>query len=201
MSRLRAAVIGLGVGEKLAETLAAHADCELAALCDFDPVKLSAVATRYPQALAVANAETVLDDPSIDLVCIASHDNFHFPQTLRALDRGKHVFVEKPFVLKEHEARAVREALRKRPALRMSSNLVLRMSPRFQDLRRRIEAGELGRLYHLEADYNYGRLHKILDGLARQSGVLLDRARRRRPRRRPAHVAGARSDQRGVRGG
>jgi predicted dehydrogenase len=83
---------------------------------------------------------------------------------MQALDQGKHVFVEKPFVLQESQARAVRDALRKRPNLRLSSNLILRKSPRFVDLRRRIDAGELGRLYHLEGDYNYGRLHKILEG-------------------------------------
>jgi predicted dehydrogenase len=32
------------------------------------------------------------------------------------------------------------------------------------DLRRRIDAGDLGKLYYLEGDYNYGRLHKITQG-------------------------------------
>ncbi len=164
MKRLRAAVIGLGVGEKLAEALAGHPECELVAVCDFEPANLASVARRFPQARAVAEAHELLDDPSIELICIASYDNFHFSQTVHALERGKHVFVEKPFVLHEQEARRVREMLAKRPHLRLSSNLVLRCFPRFVDLRRRIDAGELGRLYYLEADYNYGRLHKILEG-------------------------------------
>lgn len=163
-ARLRTGVIGLGVGEKLAEALAAHPDCELAAVCDFDPVKLAAVAARFPSAAAHEHADAVLSDPSIDVVCIASQDDHHFTQTMRALEHGKHVFVEKPFVLQESEARAVRDALRKHPELRLSSNLILRKSPRFVDLRRRIDAGELGQLYHLEGDYDYGRLHKILEG-------------------------------------
>jgi predicted dehydrogenase len=164
MSRVRTAVIGLGVGEKLAETLAAHPDCELVAVCDFDAARLATVAARFPSAAAHLQADAVLSDPSVDLVCIASHDDDHFAQTMQALEHGKHVFVEKPFVLQESEAQTVRGALRKRPELRLSSNLILRKSPRFVDLRRRIDAGELGRLYHLEADYNYGRLHKILEG-------------------------------------
>lgn len=162
--RLRAAVIGLGVGEKLAETLARHPDCQLAAICDVDADRLAAVARRFPSAAARASADAVLDDASIDLICIASHDDHHYAQTMRALEQGKHVFVEKPFVLRESEAVAVRDALRRHPDLRLSSNLILRKSPRFTDLRRRVDAGELGRLYHLEGDYNYGRLHKVLDG-------------------------------------
>ena len=106
----------------------------------------------------------VLDDPDIDLVCIASYDNDHFDQTMRAIQQGKHVFVEKPFVLHEHEAHAVRDQLAKHRGVQLSSNLILRRSPRFLDLRQRIERGELGRLYHLEGDYNYGRIQKITEG-------------------------------------
>jgi predicted dehydrogenase len=164
MGRLRAGVIGLGVGERHAEALAASVDCELVALCDHDAEKLARVAAKFPGVRAVACDAEVLDDPGLDLICIASYDDCHFSQTLRAIEHGKHVFVEKPFVLHEHEAREVREALRKRPDIRLSSNLILRMSPRFRDLRGRIESGELGRLFCLEADYNYGRLHKITEG-------------------------------------
>lgn len=161
---LRAAVIGLGVGEKLAEAVRAHPHADLHALCDFDPGKRAAVATRFPGVPVSADADALLDDPAVDLVCIASHDNFHCAQTLRALAAGKHVFVEKPFVLDEDEALQVRDALAHHPGLRLSSNLILRRCPRFLDLRQRIRAGELGQLFHLEGDYNYGRLHKILQG-------------------------------------
>jgi predicted dehydrogenase len=164
VSTLKVGVIGLGVGEQHAQAITANASCELAAICDRDARKLAEVSRRFPRARPVPVDTEVLDDPAIDVVCIATHDSDHFGQTMRALECGKHVFVEKPFVLHEREARDVRERLRSRPDLRLSSNLVLRTSPRFVDLRRRIDAGELGRLYCLEADYNYGRLHKITAG-------------------------------------
>ncbi len=164
MKALRAAVIGLGVGEKHAEALATDERCELVAICDSDSAKLADVAGRFPGVRAVEDDAGILGDPDIDLVCIASYDNFHFSQTMQALSSGKHVFVEKPFVLQEQEARAVRDQLRKNPHTRLSSNLVLRRSPRFMDLKRRIDAGELGRPYCLEADYNYGRLEKLMKG-------------------------------------
>lgn len=164
MARLRAGVIGLGVGEKHAEALAENADCELVALCDHDAGRLAQVAPRFPGVRAVEKDIEILDDPTINLVCIASYDDMHFSQAMRALHHGKHVFVEKPFVVHEHEARAVRKQLERNKHLRLSSNLILRRSPRFVDLRRRIERGEFGRLYHLEADYSYGRLEKITKG-------------------------------------
>lgn len=161
---LSAGVIGLGVGEKLAEAFARDRRCRLSVLCDRDSAKLADVASRFPGVPTATDAEAVLDDPNIDIVAIASYDDFHFDQTMRALANGKHVFVEKPFVLREEEAVALRAALRERPDLRLSSNLILRRSPRFLDLKARIARGELGELFYVEGDYNYGRIEKIVSG-------------------------------------
>ena len=54
--------------------------------------------------------------------------------------------------------------LRGRPELVLSTNLPLRRSPRFVRLRDLIAGGELGELFHLEGDYDYGRRHKLTDG-------------------------------------
>jgi predicted dehydrogenase len=46
----------------------------------------------------------------------------------------------------------------------LSSNLVLRASPRFELLKRWVDEGRLGRIYHMEGDYDYGRLSKLTQG-------------------------------------
>ncbi|MDB5104267.1 MAG: hypothetical protein JWP91_1956 [Fibrobacteres bacterium] len=164
MKPLRLGVIGLGVGEQHILAARARPGWELAALCDFSPEKLAEVSARHPGIPATADADSVIDDPSIDLVTIASWDNFHHAQILRALEKGKHVFVEKPLCLSREEAKDIRSALRAHPRLRLSSNLILRRSLRFMQVKALIDAGRLGDLYHLEADYNYGRLGKITEG-------------------------------------
>ena len=161
---LRAGVIGLGVGEQHANTYAEHPAVEVVALCDLDPDRLSEIGERHPGARAAESAEALIDDPAIDVVSIASYDSHHHAQVMRAIERGKHVFVEKPLCQYEHEAREIHAALRERPELVLSSNLPLRMSPRFQWLREQIAAGGLGRVYYLEGDYDYGRLWKIVEG-------------------------------------
>ncbi len=164
MSRLKVGIIGLGVGERHIAGYREHPDCEVVALCDFDEGKRREVAARHPGIAMKASADEVLDDPAIDVVSIATYDNWHFEQAARAIRNGKHVFVEKPVCLHEEEARQLRELLNQHPEVVLSSNLVLRMSPRFASLKAMIEAGELGDLYYAEADYNYGRLHKLTDG-------------------------------------
>jgi predicted dehydrogenase len=82
----------------------------------------------------------------------------------RLLELGIGVFVEKPLCTSEDEAAALRALHTANPGLRLSSNLPLRRSPRFLDLRERIRAGHLGRLYYAELDYEYGRLWKLTEG-------------------------------------
>uniref|UniRef100_A0A7C4AGP5 Gfo/Idh/MocA family oxidoreductase n=1 Tax=Fundidesulfovibrio putealis TaxID=270496 RepID=A0A7C4AGP5_9BACT len=161
---LRAAVIGLGVGERHVDGYRAHPGCEVAALCDFSPEKLAEVGARHPGVRLTTDPDEILDDPSIDVVSIASWDNFHADQIVRAVRAGKHVFAEKPLCLTRPELDAVTLALRENPDVHLASNLILRLCPRFRELKRRVAAGDLGRVYYMEADYNYGRIHKIVDG-------------------------------------
>lgn len=164
MTSLRAGVIGLGVGFQHALGLAQHPDCELVALCDRDPAKLHEASERFPGAEPFDSAEALLESCDLDLVCVASYDEDHAAQILRALALGRHVFAEKPLSVHPEETAAIHEALERHPHLRLSSNTVLRASPRFADLKRRIDAGRLGRIYAIEGDYNYGRLEKLTEG-------------------------------------
>jgi predicted dehydrogenase len=161
---LKAAVIGLGVGEQHLAGYAAHPACEAVAICDIDRARLREVAARHPALRATTDPHELLTDGSIDVVSIASYDSAHFEQVAAGLRAGKHVFAEKPMVVQEEHAREVRRLLSAQPHLWLSTNVPLRRSPRFVELRERIAAGELGTVFHAEGDYDYGRRHKLTDG-------------------------------------
>lgn len=164
MSRLRAGVVGFGVGEQHAAAFAARSDCELVALCDLDPDKLVAARQRFPAARVTTEPAELVASPDLDAVSIASYDDCHYEQVKLALEHGKHVFVEKPLCLRREEAEDLRSILRAHPELVLSSNLLLRTSPRFRLLKELIDAGRFGELFYVEGDYDYGRLHKITEG-------------------------------------
>jgi predicted dehydrogenase len=164
MKRLKAAVIGLGVGERHIEGYESHPDCEVTTLCDFSEEKLAHAREKYPNKKIVKDADEVLEDPEIDAVSIATYDDCHAEQVLKALRNGKHVFVEKPLCMHEDEAVRIRALLREKPELKISSNLILRKSPRFRLLKDMIQNGNLGEIFYVEGDYNYGRIHKITEG-------------------------------------
>lgn len=162
--RLRAAVIGLGVGEAHVAGYQGHEACDVVALCDFSRERLETVGAKFPGIELRDSADAVLDDPDIDVVSIASYDNYHYEHIVRAIANDKHVFVEKPLCLTEGQATHIRQLLGAQPSVKLSSNLILRQCPRFIALKERIEHGDFGELFLLEGHYEYGRLHKITEG-------------------------------------
>ena len=164
MKALRAGIIGLGVGEQHLIACRKHAHCEVKTICDFNPAKLDEVSSRHPGIVTVDHADAILEDEEINVVCVASHDNHHAAQIIKALEAGMHVFAEKPLCLSVEEAERIAITLRSRTGPRLSTNVILRCSRRFVDLRDRILAGEMGEVYAIEAEYDYGRIHKLTEG-------------------------------------
>lgn len=161
---LGAGVIGLGVGEQHARAYAEHPRSHLAAICDRDADKLASVGARLPPAKRYARAEDLIDDPDVAVVSVASNDDDHYAQIRRALLAGKHVFAEKPLCMTGDELDDLAAICRAKAAPRLTTNTLLRRSPRFLALKDLVANGSLGRLYSIEADYVYGRLHKLTDG-------------------------------------
>lgn len=161
---LSVGVIGLGVGERHLKCFDSHPECKVVAICDSDEERLKSVADKYPGKERVSDPDQLLEDPDIDVVSIASYDNAHFDQASKAVQQGKHIFVEKPVCLFKEEAVQLKELLLANPEIEFSSNHVLRVSSRFQELKSMIGEGELGEIYYVEGDYQYGRIEKIVNG-------------------------------------
>ena len=161
---IKAAVIGLGVGAHHARTLSNNPNCQLIWICDSNKNKLLEIGSEIKDAKQTQNDEDVLNDPDIDLICVASYDEAHHKQVLKALDNGKHVYVEKPMCLKTNEAKEIREKLKSKSSLRLSSNMVLRTCPLFIKVRENLEKKAMGKIYNIEADYLWGRKEKLVSG-------------------------------------
>jgi predicted dehydrogenase len=157
-------IIGLGVGELHIPGYLKHPNCDIVALCDLSEEKLFLAKEKYPGIRVTQDSDQILEAPDIDIVSIASYDNDHFKQVQKGLQNNKHLFVEKPLCLYQKEAQDIRALLDEKRELRLSSNLILRLSPRFLLLKELIEHGDFGQIYYLEGDYHYGRLHKITEG-------------------------------------
>jgi len=164
MSELKVGVIGLGVGRHHVAAFNEHPLCRVTHVCDLDAAKLDSALRTDPTCEGALDPQAIINNPQIDIVSVASYDEYHAEQVIRALKNGKHVFVEKPMCMSQTELDAIQSALDDRPRLRLSSNLNLRTCPRFGSLRDAIQSGELGSVFYLEADYLWGRVTKLTHG-------------------------------------
>jgi predicted dehydrogenase len=102
---LGTAVVGYGYwGPNLARNVAECSQLRLEAVCDLDPANLRLVRQRHPDARATPELDSLLVDPSIEAVVIATAPQTHFALAKRALQAGKHVLVEKPLATRLEDA-------------------------------------------------------------------------------------------------
>lgn len=163
MRPLKAGVIGLGVGEAHLKTYQSLPGVSVQAICDIDPTKLNDVGERNDVPERYTDYHKVTEHPDIDVVSICSYDSAHAEQAISAFRNGKHVMVEKPVALFPAEAEQILRAQQDSGKF-ITSNLILRQSPRFRELKDQIEAGDFGEIVSIEGDYIHQILWKITEG-------------------------------------
>jgi predicted dehydrogenase len=96
--------------------------------------------------------QKALQHPGIDLVVICTPQHVHCENVLAAAAAGKHLIIEKPAGVSLEEMRRMRDAVHQADVKTVVS-FVLRWNPLFQQLKSMIAAGDLGRVFYVEADY------------------------------------------------
>jgi predicted dehydrogenase len=138
----RIAQVGLGPwGRNLARNFEQLA--ELAWLCDLDDERRAEVAAAYPSARLTAKFDDLLEDDSVEALVVATPVPTHFELARRALDAGKHVFVEKPPAMRGAEMEELCELAEERGRVLMPGHLLL-YHPGVQKLKEIVDSGELG---------------------------------------------------------
>ena len=162
--KIKVGIIGLGVGKYHLNCFLENNRCEVVSVCDFEISKLKQIKLKKPKIKITTKSDNIINDKNIDLVCIASYDNFHAEQVINCIKKKKHVFVEKPICTNQKDYLKIKKVLDKNPNIKLSSNFVLRTSPQFLKLSQMIKKKKLGEIFYISGEYNYGRLSKITDG-------------------------------------
>jgi len=97
----------IGVGGRGAGDLAGVAHENIVALCDVDESRLKDAASKHPKAEKYFDYRKLLDQKNLDAVVVATPDHHHAPATVRAIQRGLHVYCEKPLTHTVNEARLI----------------------------------------------------------------------------------------------
>jgi predicted dehydrogenase len=152
---IRAAIVGLGWwGRTLVESCESSSEIQIAAGATrtISP-DIEAFAKQKNFRLA-ANYESLLADPGLDAVILATPHSTHAAQVIAAAKAGKHVYCEKPFTLTKKEAEDAVAAVRA-AGVTLGLGYNRRFHPEMMSLREKIHSGELGTILHVEATMTF----------------------------------------------
>jgi predicted dehydrogenase len=133
---------------------------ELTWLCDLSDEQRSRFAGRYPRARLAGDFQELLLDDSLDAVIVATPVVTHYELAKRALEAGKHVFVEKPPALTGAEVEDLVAIAAEQELVLMPGHLLL-YHPGVVRLKELIESGELGDVLYVYGNrQNLGQIRK-----------------------------------------
>lgn len=88
-------------------------DAQIKHIVSSGGVNGTALAKKHNIAQSTTDYDLVLDDKEVDVVMITTRHNLHANMVIKALEKGKHVFVEKPLALNHEELKAIETSYQK----------------------------------------------------------------------------------------
>lgn len=146
---VRLGVVGLGGwGKNVVRSFSRADSCELLYICDNNSQSLERQGRLYPQSRTSDSYETVLDDPRVDAIAIATPAPLHYEMAKAALLAGKHVYVEKPMTLTAAHAEELVE-LSDRAGRKLMVGHLLEYHPAVERMKEKVDSGELGEIHYM----------------------------------------------------
>jgi predicted dehydrogenase len=157
MHRTGIAIVGTGyVADMYAATLPRHPELVLVGAYDKDPARLSAFCGRWP-VRAHANLDTMLAEPSIEMVLNLTDPRSHFAVSCQCLERGKHVYSEKPLGMTSEQAHKL-VGLAEQRGLYLASAPCSVLSETAQTVWKAISDGAVGTVRLVYANFDDGMI-------------------------------------------
>ena len=151
-------IIGMGIGQKHLEAIDNYKGAEVTIICEKDKKKIKKLQKRYPDKLITNDESHIFLDKEINLVSIASYDNYHYEQILKCIKFNKNLIVEKPLCLNNIQLKKIKSLLKVKKNLKITSNLVLRVNSLFKEFKKKIDNKKI---FYIESDYIWGRKNKL----------------------------------------
>lgn len=148
---IRMALVGCGHwGSNYLRVLQFMEGAEVVSVYDRDGGPLKKITKQYPNLEIVKDFSSLLKNPQIDALIIATPASTHYPLVKESLAAQKHVLVEKPLALSIPEAEELVQAADRSRRILMVGHTFL-YNPAIRKMREYIERGALGTIYYLQA--------------------------------------------------
>ena len=163
MKKIKVAVIGCGAIANAAHIPAylQNAEAEIVYFCDIIPERAEKAVAQYGVGRAIVDYKELLTNPQVEAVSICTPNNVHAQITNDFLAAGKHVLCEKPAARTYTEALTMQEA-QKKSGKTLNIGVCNRFNTAVNRIRKAIQSGELGEVYHVYVSF---RSHRCIPGL------------------------------------
>lgn len=155
--KFRWGIVGTGeMGGLFAEALQMVDGAELHGVASRGRARADSFAARFRAGRAYRSYEELLQDPDVDIVYVATRNEYHREDSLAAINAGKAVVCEKPFAMSAAEGREVVEAAHRRKVFCMEA-MWMRFSPAVCKVREFVASGSIGELRLVTAQLGFPR--------------------------------------------
>jgi predicted dehydrogenase len=144
-------VIGYGYwGPNVVRNFHAVDQCCVKRVCDINPKSLDRARKSFPSVELTSNSDNILSAADIDAVAVITPVVTHYPLARKALENGKHVFVEKPFTQTGAQAQELIDLAAKKDLKIMVDHTFL-FTPAVKKIKELIDSDVLGTLYYYDS--------------------------------------------------
>ena len=163
---LTIAQIGVGYwGPNLLRTLSSSKRCNVKTVVDLSSERRDDVHRLYPGITVMDNVDSVLQDPDVSAVVIATPVATHFDLATSALKAGKHILVEKPLATRVKDVEEIAALANTHHRVAMVGHTFL-FSPPVRYVKALIDSGTLGDIRYIYSQrLNLGRIRSDVDAL------------------------------------
>jgi predicted dehydrogenase len=144
-------LIGYGYwGPNIARNFATAEGARLHSICDANRESLERARKSYPQINVTDRCDEILASPEIDAVAVITPVSTHYDLAKKALQNGKHVFVEKPFTINAAQAEELIELAERKGLIIMVDHTFI-FTGAVRKMKQLIREQVLGDLYYYDS--------------------------------------------------
>jgi predicted dehydrogenase len=158
--KIKVGLAGCGYwGGKLLDKFRSVPGCEVKMVCDSNRQTLDQLAGKHPEIQFTTQFPRLMNGVGLDALVIATRTNTHFAYAKEALERGIHVWLEKPMASTAEECAKLNELAHKHKRILMVDHTFL-YSAAVEKIREIIRMGQIGSLRHINCRrLDLGRFH------------------------------------------
>jgi predicted dehydrogenase len=148
---IRVGIIGFGYwGPNLARNFNSAPDVRLLKIADKNSSRCALARSNFPQLEVTTQPDKLIKASDIDLVVIATPVSTHFELAMKALENGKHIWIEKPIASSSQEAIKIANKAQQKNLVVMVDHTYL-FTGAVRRIKDMLTEGQLGQLYYYDS--------------------------------------------------